>query len=384
MSDTSSVILKYPPKPANLELPDLIWKFIINGATRGKNILMTGVSGSGKTSTAKAIASALGRQFFYVNLGSTQDPRLTLIGGTHFNPTDGTYFHQSTFVRAIQVPGAVILLDEVSRAHPEAWNILMTVLDDGQRYIRLDESNEIDNVIQVAEGVTFIGTANIGREYTSTRQMDKALLDRFVIVEMPTHDKRAIHSLLVKRLPELSDRAAEILSSIYTQVRMNLDSDRPTLSNQVSIRALINTAEYLLEDFTFSDAVSLCIYPFFPDGGVNSERAFIKQIIQQYGTDKLDARRVPSPDSPNTITPPSPINTWLSPGPNTTHPPINTWAVPGPTGPSTMTPDQMQQIIDSMQSNVANNGSVDDHLKAYNTAIQTMDHVEALFNNDDI
>ena len=37
--------------------------------------------------------------------------------------------------------------------------------------------------INVAEGVTLC-YANIGNEYTSTRVMDKALMDRFTIVEM--------------------------------------------------------------------------------------------------------------------------------------------------------------------------------------------------------
>ena len=47
----------------------------------------------------------------------------------------------------------------------------MTVLDQGQRYLRLDESTT-QETIPVAEGVTFVATANIGNEYTSTRVMD--------------------------------------------------------------------------------------------------------------------------------------------------------------------------------------------------------------------
>ena len=39
--------------------------------------------------------------------------------------------------------------------HPDAWNILMTVLDGGQRYLRLDEA-EGSPIVNVAEGVTFI------------------------------------------------------------------------------------------------------------------------------------------------------------------------------------------------------------------------------------
>ena len=59
----------------------------------------------------------------------------------------------------------------------------MTVLDAGQRYLRLDEASG-QATINVADGVTFIATANIGNEYTSTRVMDKALMDRFTIIEM--------------------------------------------------------------------------------------------------------------------------------------------------------------------------------------------------------
>ena len=67
----------------------------------------------------------------------------TLIGNVHFDKAKGTYFSESLFVKAIQTPNAVILLDELSRAHPDAWNILMTVLDQGQRYLRLDEANAL-------------------------------------------------------------------------------------------------------------------------------------------------------------------------------------------------------------------------------------------------
>jgi len=123
------------------------------------------------------------REVHYFNLGATQDPRSTLIGNTHYNKDSGTYFSESLFVNAIQQENALILLDELSRAHPEAWNILMTVLDYGQRYLRLDEASGSETV-KVAEGVTFVATANIGNEYTSTRVMDKALMDRFTIVEM--------------------------------------------------------------------------------------------------------------------------------------------------------------------------------------------------------
>jgi MoxR-like ATPase len=164
-------------KPASLEMSDVKWKYLVRSAVRGKNIMMVGPAGCGKTQAAKDLPVATNRPFFYFNLGATQDPRSTLIGNTHFK--DGqTTFDESAFVKAIQTENAVILMDELSRAHPEAWNILMTVLDEGQRYLRLDEDINAP-LVKVAPGVSFIATANIGTEYTSTRVLDRALIDLF-------------------------------------------------------------------------------------------------------------------------------------------------------------------------------------------------------------
>ena len=157
--------------------------------------MMTGPAGCGKTMAAKSVVNSLDRPDFYFNLGATQDPRGTLIGNTHFEKKSGTYFSESLFVKAIQTPNAVILLDELSRAHPDAWNILMNVLDYGQRYLRLDEQDG-QQTIKVADGVTFVATANIGNEYTSTRFMDKALMDRFTIVEMDVLNEEEENQLL--------------------------------------------------------------------------------------------------------------------------------------------------------------------------------------------
>jgi len=176
-------------RPEVMKMADIKWKYLMRCAMRGKNILMTGPAGCGKTMAAKSVVNALDRPDFYFNLGATQDPRATLIGNTHFNKETGTTFSEALFVKAIQTENAVILLDEMSRAHPEAHNILMTVLDEGQRYLRLDEA-EGAPTIKVAKGVTFIATANIGNEYTATRVMDRALIDRFIIVEMDTLDTK--------------------------------------------------------------------------------------------------------------------------------------------------------------------------------------------------
>ena len=268
-------------RPETLEMTDLKWKYLVRSALRGKNIMMVGPAGCGKTEAAKALPAATDRPFFYFNLGATQDPRATLIGNTHFKDGE-TAFDQSAFVKAIQTENAVILLDELSRAHPEAWNILMTVLDEGQRYLRLDEDINAPT-IHVASGVSFIATANIGTEYTSTRVLDRALMDRFEIIEVDILSKERESSLLAKRFPKLEAGLIEAVADIADLTRKEWRSEEGKLNTMVSTRMTVRVCDLLADGFTLAEAADVAILPFFDQsGGADSERVFVKQIIQKH------------------------------------------------------------------------------------------------------
>ena len=269
-------------KPDQLIITDLKWKYLVRSAMRGKNILMVGPAGTGKTMAAKYLSSALKRPEFYFNLGATQDPRATLIGNTHFSKDSGTYFSESLFVKAIQTENAVILLDELSRAHPEAWNILMTVLDLNQRYLRLDEKDG-SPTIKVASGVSFIATANIGNEYTSTRVLDKALYDRFITIEMDQLDTEMEFRLLKMKYAAVEDKLLQSVAEIADATRRETKASNPKLTTALSTRAAVEVASLLYDGFTLPEAAEVSIYPFFSeDGGVDSERTYVKQIVQKY------------------------------------------------------------------------------------------------------
>jgi len=273
-------------KPQELVMEDLKWKYLIRSAVRAKNIMMTGPSGCGKTMAAKALVTALDRPDFYFNLGATQDPRATLIGNTHFSKDKGTFFAESAFVTAIKTPNAVILLDELSRAHPDAWNILMTVLDNGQRYLRLDEADG-SPIVNVAEGVTFIATANIGNEYTSTRVIDRAILDRFVTIEMDVLDDVKELGLLKFMFPEVEELTLKAISEIAHHTRTQSMSENGKLTSMVSTRASVEMAGLIYDGFNLEESAEISIFPFFSqDGGVDSERTYIKQLVQKYQKDE--------------------------------------------------------------------------------------------------
>jgi MoxR-like ATPase len=270
-------------KPNDLIISDSKWKYLIHAILRGKNILITGPTRSGKTiallNSAKAFPE---RPVFFIPLGSSQDPRTTLIGNTHFNKESGTIFNKSYFVRAIETPNAIIILDELSRAHPEAGNILMSVLDYNQRFLRLDE--EFDTpTINVAKGVTFMSTANIGIEYTSARKLDRALKSRFGIIEMDVLSKADELKLLKIKFPDVNEDILSDIASIASTTRIEIEKPDSKIQTILPTGTSIEIAELIQDGFSLDEAANVHIYPLYSSiGGENSERTFMKQIVQQY------------------------------------------------------------------------------------------------------
>lgn len=285
----------YSLKPKKLFMKELKWKYLVRSVLRGKNILIVGPAGSGKTFAVQSVVDALDRRghYYYINMGATQDPRASLIGNTHFNKDTGTLFDESPFVKALRTPNSVIHLDELSRAHPDAWNILLTPLDYIQRYLRLDEKMGSE-IVKVAEGVCFIATANIGNEYTATRVMDKALMDRLTVkIEMDILPQNVEIELIKEHCPDANMNTMIAVTEIAAATREFASQGK--LSRFISTRSVKEMAELTIDGFSLVELAETIIYPDYPDdGGVDSERTMVKQVVQKYvandgGSDKIYA-----------------------------------------------------------------------------------------------
>ena len=271
-------------KPIDFIISDLKWKFLIRNILSNKNQMITGPSGFGKTLLTQKVSEVLKDKynFFIISMGSTQDPRSTLIGNTHYKKDEGTFFVDSKFITAIQTKNSIIVLDELNREHIEASNILLPVLDYNQKCLTIDEDPNTPT-IKVADNVSFIATCNFGLQYTGTKVIDKALLDRFLLfeIDLPTIEQEL--NLLIYKFPKVNKQQLSNIVNIAQLTRDNVKSNDPRLSNLISVRTTVELAEMINDNFSLEEIAELIIFPMYSDeGGNDSERTFIKQIVQKY------------------------------------------------------------------------------------------------------
>lgn len=280
----------YDHKPDDLWMEESTWRKLVWAVLRGENTLMTGPTGFGKTKAATDVARAFDRPFYKFPLGQSQDPQLTFLG-TREAEDGTTTFSDSEFVEAIQTPNAVVLLDELSRATPDGWNILMAPLDPDKRYLRIDASRD-GRQIDVHPTVTFIGTANIGVNYTSTRTMDLALLNRFEKIEMDIPDKTQEYNLLAGELFEdavsngyIKPDEIEALTRIAEDTREACwgEGAQTELTKAVSTRDLCQCCKMLRDGLGIWEVVRTRIFTIYPDeGGSNNPRSFVERLSEGY------------------------------------------------------------------------------------------------------
>ena len=72
--------------------------------------------------------------------------------------------------------------------------------------------------------------------------------------------------------------------------RKECNNEESRLSSPVSTRTAVEMTSLIYDGFTLQEASGITIYPqYSPDGGVDSERTFVKQIVQKFcddGTEK--------------------------------------------------------------------------------------------------
>ncbi len=126
------------------------------------SFLFTGPTGVGKTEVAKQLAAQLGVEFLRFDMSEYMEKHSVsrLIGA----PPGYVGFDQGGLLTdaVVKNPYAVLLLDEIEKAHPDLFNILLQVMDHGSLTDNNGKKADFRNVV-------LIMTSNVGaRELSAT------------------------------------------------------------------------------------------------------------------------------------------------------------------------------------------------------------------------
>lgn len=172
------------------------------------SFLFLGSTGVGKTELAKSLANYLFNDesaMVRIDMSEYQERHAVsrLVGAP---PGYVGYEEGGQLTEAVRrKPYSVILLDEIEKAHPDVWNVLLQVLDDGRL---TDNKGRIANF----KNTLIIMTSNLGGSLIQEKYMEAKGVEKAWQVYFKEEAKSAIMDLLKQSVrPEFLNRIDEIV-----------------------------------------------------------------------------------------------------------------------------------------------------------------------------
>jgi len=172
------------------------------------SFIFLGTTGVGKTELAKALAEFLfntDQAMIRIDMSEYQEQHTVsrLIGAP---PGYVGYDEGGQLTEAVRRrPYSVVLLDEIEKAHPDVFNLLLQVLDDGQLTDSLGRKIDFKNTI-------IIMTSNIGSRQLKEFGQGVGFSTTAKVAAASDHDKGVIESALKKAFaPEFLNRIDDVI-----------------------------------------------------------------------------------------------------------------------------------------------------------------------------
>jgi ATP-dependent Clp protease ATP-binding subunit ClpB len=169
------------------------------------SFIFLGTTGVGKTELAKALAEYLfndDNALVRIDMSEYQERHAVsrLIGAP---PGYVGYDEGGQLTEAVRrKPYSVILLDEIEKAHPDVWNILLQVLDDGRL---TDNKGRIANF----KNTIIIMTSNIGSHIIQEKMAEMEGWNNHLVLEKAKEEVMVLLKQVVR--PEFLNRVDEIV-----------------------------------------------------------------------------------------------------------------------------------------------------------------------------
>lgn len=216
------------PKPDFMYYGKDVWEQAIYGILSGENILLVGNKATGKNVLCENLAYVFQRPMWNVSFHINTDSS-SLIGTDTFK--DGEVVLRKGPIYECAEMGGFGVLDEINMARNDAMSVLHSTLD----YRRIIDIPGYD-IVNLNKATRFIATMNYG--YAGTRDLNEALLSRFLVIQMPAISKSDLIKLLVSQFPKLNELGQSQLAGVFLDIlKKNENSEISTKS--LDLRGLI-------------------------------------------------------------------------------------------------------------------------------------------------
>ena len=261
------------------------------------SFLFLGPTGVGKTEVAKALAAhlfgsdKLMTRFDMSEYGE-QHAVARLIGAP---PGYVGYDQGGALTEAVRrKPYQVILFDEIEKAHPKVWNVLLQILDDGR--LTDGQGSEVD-----FKNVIIIMTSNIGAK-NNVQKLRQSSLDFAASSPQAVKDEEIRNDVMrdLKKVmsPELINRIDNVivfLQLVKEQVRLIIDNLTRTLhavanENGFELEITDEAKDHLIEHGGFD-----------PEYGARPMRRAVQSMLEDSLTDDLLLKRFGKGDKARTV-----------------------------------------------------------------------------------
>ena len=220
-----------------------ILEMAIAALLKGENLLLSGGKATGKNILAENLAYIFGRPSYNISFHVNVDSA-ALIG------TD-TFINNEVCLRKGMVTlcaenGGFGVFDEINMAKNDAVSVLHAALDyrgiiDIPGYERIE-----------------LHPATMNYGYAGTKELNEALVSRFMVINMPNQDRETIMLILKTYFPEAKEKALDQFAGLFLDLQLKAEHSEIS-TKSVDIRGLIGALKTIRTGLKPTAAVNMGI-----------------------------------------------------------------------------------------------------------------------------